>query len=156
MESTPTTVSVLQSGLVSTAQMMWMSVGCSQTLARTVAHAATWLAATSACASMVGAGPTAQRTSTTVRQPHAVQAPLALTALLLLSASVPTERQVCSATEMMPVSVTPAERVPTVTPTPSRGCLTVTVHRDTLAAPATLTETNASSVPTLVSMVVSV
>lgn len=78
-ESTPTTVSALQSGLVSTAQKMWMSVVCSQTLARMEERAATLLAAMCACASMAGADLTALKTLTTVLLLHAAKAPHALT-----------------------------------------------------------------------------
>lgn len=130
MESTPTTVSALQSGLVNTVQRMWTSVVCSQTRARMEGPATTFSAATSVCASMAGVDPTVLKTSMTVRQLPAAPAPHALTVLPLLSVSAPTERQVYFAIEMTPVSATPVERALSVTPTPSVACSTVTVHLD--------------------------
>lgn len=79
---------------VNTVQRMWMSVICSQTLARTEALAATWLEATSVFALMAGVDQTALKILMTVLQLHAAQVPHALTALPLLSASALLERQV--------------------------------------------------------------
>lgn len=79
---------------VNTVQRMWMSVICSQTLARMEALAATCLEATSVFALMAGVDQTALKILMTVLQLHAAQAPHALTVLPLLSASALLERQV--------------------------------------------------------------
>lgn len=130
MESIPTTVSALLSGLVSTVQKMWTSAGFSRILARTEVPAATCWAATFVCVSMVGVEWTALKTSMIVHLLHAAQAPHASTVLHLLSVSAPSERQVCSAIEMTPVSVNLVERDLSVTPTPLVACSTVTAHLD--------------------------
>lgn len=139
-ESTPTTVSVLRSGLVSTVPRMLTSAACSPTLVKTGEPAVTYLAVTCASVSMAGVALTAQRTLTTAPPQRAALAPRASTAWLPSSASALTERPVCYAIEMTLVSVTHAERALTVTPTPSAACSTATVPLATRAARVTLTE----------------
>lgn len=143
MESTLTTVSVLQSGLVSTVPRTLMSVVCSPTLVKMEEHAVTYLAVMCVSVSMAGVDLTALKTSTTVPLQRAALAPRASTAWLPSSVSALTERLVCCVIEMMLVSVTLVERAPTVIPTPSPACSTVTVPLVTRAAPVTLIETSA-------------
>lgn len=142
MESTRTTVSVLRSGLVSTAPRTSTSAAYSPTLVKMEEHAVTYLAVTCVSVSMAGVDLTALKTSTTVPLQRAARAPPASTVWRPSSASVLTERLVCCATEMTLVSVTLVERAPTVTPTPSVACSTVTVPWVTQATPVTLTEMN--------------
>lgn len=71
-----------------------MSVVCSRTHARMEGPAATFLVATSVCASMDGVDRTVLKTLMTVQQLPAAPAPHALTELPLFSVSAPMERQV--------------------------------------------------------------
>lgn len=140
MESTRTTASVLRSGLVSTVLRTLMSAVCSLTPVKMEERAVTYLAVTFVSVSMAGVDLTVLKTLTTVPLQPAAPAPPASTVWLPSFASALMERLVYCAIEMMPVSVTPVERAPTVTPTLSVACSTATVQMATQATPVTLTE----------------
>lgn len=117
MVSTPTTVSVLQSGQANSVLRMWMNASCSPTLATTEALASIPMEAIHVSVSTAGLGRAVVRTLMTVRQLSVFMVLLAMIVWHPSTVHVLWARQVSFVTWMMPVSVTLAMKMPFVTPT---------------------------------------